>query len=59
MCRATNFTPFWLMYGAEVVLLEEVKHQSLQTAVEAPVCPSEAEEKDLLESGRLKAVANL
>jgi hypothetical protein len=47
------------MYGAEVVLPEEVKHQSLQTAVEAPVCPSEAEEKDLLESGRLKAVANL
>jgi hypothetical protein len=47
------------MYGTEVVLPEEVKHQSLQTAVEAPVCPSEAEEKDLLESGRLKAVANL
>jgi hypothetical protein len=24
--RATNFTPFWLMYGAETVLSEEVKH---------------------------------
>jgi hypothetical protein len=29
VCRTTNFTPFRLMYGAEAVLLEEVKHQSL------------------------------
>jgi hypothetical protein len=29
VCRATNFMPFKLMYGAEVVLPEEVKHQSL------------------------------
>jgi hypothetical protein len=28
-CRATNFTPFWLMYGAEAVLPEEIKHRSL------------------------------
>jgi hypothetical protein len=26
VCRATNFTPFWLMYGAEAVLQKEVKH---------------------------------
>jgi hypothetical protein len=26
MCRTTNFTPFQLMYGAEAVLPEEVKH---------------------------------
>jgi hypothetical protein len=26
ICRATNFTPFQLMYGAEAVLLEEIKH---------------------------------
>jgi hypothetical protein len=51
--------PFWLMYGAEVVLPEEVKHQSLRTMTEAPVCPSEAKEKDLLESDKLKVVANL
>jgi hypothetical protein len=25
---ATNFMPFWLIYGAEAVLPEEVKHQS-------------------------------
>jgi hypothetical protein len=57
--RAPNFTPFWLMYGAEVTLPEEVKHWSLQKAAEIPTCPSEAEEKDLVESDKLKAVANL
>jgi hypothetical protein len=59
MCRATNFMPFRLMYRAEVVLPEKVKHWSLWTTIEVPVCPSKAEEKDLLESDRLKAVANL
>jgi hypothetical protein len=59
VCRATNFTSFWLMYGAELVLPEEEKHQSLRTATATPTCPSEAEEKDLLESDMLKAVANL
>jgi hypothetical protein len=29
VCRATNFTPFRLMYRAEAVLSEEVKHRSL------------------------------
>jgi hypothetical protein len=59
VCRATNFTPFWLLFGAEAVLPEEIKHQSLCTTSEAPPCPSEAEEKDLLESKRLKAVVSL
>jgi hypothetical protein len=31
----------------------------MRTTVEVPSCPNEAEEKDLLESDRLKAVANL
>jgi hypothetical protein len=35
VCRATNFTPFWLMYGVEAMLPEEVKHRSLRTATEA------------------------
>jgi hypothetical protein len=26
VCRATNFMFFWLMYGAEAVLSEEVKY---------------------------------
>jgi hypothetical protein len=59
VCRATNFTPFRLLFGAEAVLPEEIKHQNLCTTMEAPPCPSEAEENDLLESERLKVVANL
>jgi hypothetical protein len=59
VCRATNFTPFQLMYGREAMLLEEIKHQSLQTTTETFPCANEAEEKDLLESDRLKAVVNL
>jgi hypothetical protein len=59
VCRETNFMPFRLMYRADAVLPEEVKHQSFCTATEAPMCPSEAEEKLLLESDRLKVVANL
>jgi hypothetical protein len=41
------------------VLPKEIKHQSLCTIVEAPPCPSEAEEMDLLELERLKEVTNL
>jgi hypothetical protein len=39
VCRATNFTLFWLMYGAEAVLSEEIKHRSLRTAAETPRVP--------------------
>jgi hypothetical protein len=59
VCRATNFSPLRPMYGAEALLHEEVKHQSLRTTTATPACPSEAEEKDLLELDRLKAMANL
>jgi hypothetical protein len=59
VCRTTKFTPFWLMYGAEAMLTEEIKHQSLRATTENTSCPSEAKEKDLLESDRIKAVANL
>jgi hypothetical protein len=59
VCRASNFSPFWLFFGAEVVPPEEIKHQSLCTTAEAPPCPNEAKEKDLLESERLKTVTNL
>jgi hypothetical protein len=57
--RATSFTPFQLLFRAEAMLPEEIKHQSLRTTAEVPPCPSEAEEKDLLESESLKAVENL
>jgi hypothetical protein len=57
--RATNFTPFQLLFGAKAILPEEIKHQSLQTAMEVPPYPTEAKDKDLLEMDRLKAVPNL
>jgi hypothetical protein len=40
VCRATNFTPFRLLFGVEVVLPEEIKHQSLCTTTEAPSYPN-------------------
>jgi hypothetical protein len=57
--RATKFTPFRLMFGAEVVLPEEMKHKSFRMMPEVSPCPSEDEDKDLLETDRLKAVVNL
>jgi hypothetical protein len=59
VCRATYITPFQLMYEAEAMLPEEVKHQSLQAAAGSTTCPNEVEEKDLLESDRLKEMKNL
>jgi hypothetical protein len=59
VCRATNFTPFRLLFGAKAVLPEEIKNQSMHTTAEAPPCPNEAEEKDLLELDKLKEVTNL
>jgi hypothetical protein len=59
VCRATNFTPFRLMYRDKAVLSEEIKHQSLRTTTETIACPNEAEEKDQLELDRLKAVVDL
>jgi hypothetical protein len=47
------------MYKSKALLPKEVKHQSLCMAAEVLACRSEAEEKDLLELDRLKAVANL
>jgi hypothetical protein len=57
--RATNFTSFRLMFGAEAILLEEIKHKSFRTMIEVSPCPSKAEDKDLLEPDRVKAVVNL
>jgi hypothetical protein len=47
------------LFRAEAVLPEEIKHQSLCTIMEVQPCLSEAEEKDILESERLKALENL
>jgi hypothetical protein len=47
------------LFGAKAALPKEIRHRSLRISVEAPSCPSEAKEKDLFESDRLKVVANL
>jgi hypothetical protein len=59
ICRAMSFTPFRLMYAAEAMLPEEIKHRNLRTATKTASCPNEAKEKDLLESDKLKAIINL
>jgi hypothetical protein len=59
VCRATNFTLSRLMYRVEAMLPEEIKDRSLWAIAESTARPSEAQEKDLLESDRLKAVAKL
>jgi hypothetical protein len=45
VCRATAFTPFRLMYRAEAMMQEEIKHRSLQATSESTTCPNEAKEK--------------
>jgi hypothetical protein len=57
--RATNFTPFQLLFGTEAVLPKEIKQRSLWTTIEVLPCPSKVKDKDLLEPDRLMAVANL
>jgi hypothetical protein len=47
------------MYGAKAMLPEEIKHRSLRATTDSTPCPSEVDDKDLLESDRLKAVTNL
>jgi hypothetical protein len=57
--RATNFTPFRLLYGEELVTPHEIKLRSAKTKVEAIYSPTEAEPKDFPELERMKAVENL
>jgi hypothetical protein len=59
VCRATKFTPFKLLYGEELVTLEEIKLCSARTKVDAINSPTKAESKDLFEVERMKAVENL
>jgi hypothetical protein len=57
--RATNFTPFKLLYGEEPVTPEEIKLCNARTKVEAIYSPTKLESKDLLELDHMKAVKNL
>jgi hypothetical protein len=57
--RATNFTPFKLLYSEEQVTLEEIKLSTARTRAEAIYSPTKVESKGLLELELMKAVENL
>jgi hypothetical protein len=57
--RTTNITPFWLLFGVEAVMLNEIKRKGSQTMAEASPYPTKAEDKDLLDSDMLKVISNL
>jgi hypothetical protein len=57
--RATNFTPFKLLFGEEAVTPEEIKFKNSRMTTGAIYNPAEAVSKDLLEMDRLKAVKKL
>jgi hypothetical protein len=57
--RATNFTPFKLLYDEEPVTLQEIKLHTARTRSEAVFSPTEAESKDLLELERMKAIETM
>jgi hypothetical protein len=57
--RATNFTPFKMLYREEPVTLEEIKLHSARRRPEAIYSPTEAESKDLLKLECMKAIENL
>jgi hypothetical protein len=59
ICKVKNFTPFKLLYGEELVTLEEIKLRSTRTKVEAIYSPTEAVSKDLLEPKHMKVIENL
>jgi hypothetical protein len=59
VCKTTKFTPFKLLYGEELVTLEEIKLHSARTKTEATYSPCKAESKDLLETERMKVVENI
>jgi hypothetical protein len=59
ICRVTNFTSFKLLYGEDLVTLEEIELHSTGTKAKVIHSPTEAESKYLLEPERMKAVENL
>jgi hypothetical protein len=59
VCRATNFSPFRLLFRSEAMTLEDIKHKSPRTMSEAISCTTEAEDKDLTKSDRLNVVINM
>jgi hypothetical protein len=56
--RTIGFTPFKLLYGEEVVLPKEIKHQSLHTIRQAMAKDKEYS-KETIEETRLEVVENI
>jgi hypothetical protein len=54
--RASNFTPFKLLFDEEAVTPEEIKFKSARTMLDIVHSPKEVESKDLLESDKLRMV---
>jgi hypothetical protein len=59
VCRATNFTPSWLLFRAKQYYQKRSNIKVYAQQRRHHHAPNEAEEKDLLELERLKAVTNL
>lgn len=57
--RATGFTPFRLMYGAEAMTPHELKHVLPRTDPRATPDIDELTAKDLLDGGRVDALDTL
>ena len=56
--RTIGFTPFKILYGEEVMLPKEVKHQSLWVMKQA-LAVDEEYSKETIEGARLEAVENI
>jgi hypothetical protein len=58
-CRATEFTPFRLLYGSEAMTPQEIKHGSPRTSAPAVPDVDEPTSKDLINGDRVFALQAL
>jgi hypothetical protein len=58
-CRATEFTPFCLLYGSEAMTPQEIKHGSPRTSASAVPDVDEPTSKDLIDGDRVFALQAL
>lgn len=57
--RATCFTPFKLMYGAEAMTPQQIKFKSLRAQVQSTPEADEPATKDLLKDYKTEALAKI
>jgi hypothetical protein len=58
-CRATEFTPFRLLYGSKAMTPQEIKHVSPRTSASAVPDVDELTSKDLIDGDRVFALQAL